>query len=118
MKIKIFIRPMDPYLKHHIKCGWGNGYAIIPRKHALYRYCYDDIHLLHPKLQVNGGLTFSAPVKKIDWPELPKHIKSGWVVGFDTAHFNDTPEKWPEEEVLKETKRLKMQLESYIAVKK
>ena len=113
MKIKIFIKPFEPELKKHITCGWGNGYAIIPRKHPLYRYHYDDIHKLYPKLNVHGGLTFSEPLKKVDWLEIPKHITSGWVVGFDTAHFQDTPERWTEADVLIEAHKLKRQLENY-----
>ena len=113
MKVKIFIKSFEPRMKQVIPCGWGNGYAIIPRKHPLYGYHYDDIHDLFPSLSVHGGLTFAAPVKKVDWPELPPHIKSGWVVGFDTAHYGDNPENWTKEDVLIEAFKLKRQLESY-----
>lgn len=113
MKIKIFIKPFEPSFRKYFSCGWGNGYAIIPRKHPLYGYHYDDIHDLYPKLNVHGGLTFCAPVKKVKWPEIPKHITSGWIVGFDTAHFQDNSKRWTEADVLIETFKLKRKLESY-----
>ena len=36
-------------------------------------------------------------------------MKDGWVFGFDTAHYNDSMERWPKEAVEMETENLKSQ---------
>jgi len=88
-----------------IKHGWGNGYVIIPKGHPLHGKHYDDIDV-----EVHGGLTFSEPVKELDWPEISKKDKSGWVIGFDTAHADDDCYSWPEQRVKSETEYLLKQL--------
>jgi len=85
--------------------GWGNGYVIIPKGHPYHGKHYDDI-----PVNVHGGLTFSENAKDLDWPELDKKDKEGWVVGFDTAHFGDSLSNWSKIEVAKETKKLAKQL--------
>lgn len=99
--------------------GWGNGYVCIPEGHPLHGKHYDDIHRLC-EIDVNGGLTFSekgSSCKSDNWlcPEFVKD--SDWVVGFDTAHYMDTLERWPDEEsVLREAERLAEQIEAYKAI--
>ena len=80
------------------KVGWGNGYVRLPKGHPCYGMGYEQIDV-----DVNGGLTYAA--------EETYKKKKYWVVGFDTAHYGDTPEKWSQETVEAETIRLKEQLE-------
>uniref|UniRef100_A0A6M3M5A3 Uncharacterized protein n=1 Tax=viral metagenome TaxID=1070528 RepID=A0A6M3M5A3_9ZZZZ len=94
--------------------GWGNGYVVIPKGHKLHGKSYDEIHNLIPSLRVNGGLTFSKDANNLDWDELPENSKDGWVVGFDTAHYGDTFERWSKENVIAEAEKLKKQLEKYV----
>jgi hypothetical protein len=92
--------------------GWGNGYAVIPEGHPLYGKHYDEIN---DYVSCNGGLTYSSDYKSMDkWVEkgwlLPED-EGGWIVGFDTAHYMDTLEKWPKEAVEKHAQELAEQLE-------
>ena len=73
--------------------GWGNGYVRIPEGHEYYDKNYDDI-----PVSVHGGLTFSDHVF-----ENSKNFTDGYWVGFDTAHYGDTKQRWPMESVLQET---------------
>jgi hypothetical protein len=85
--------------------GWGNGYVLIPEGNVLHGVHYNDIDV-----DVHGGLTFSELVDSdmVDvWPELSKDDIGSWMIGFDTCHYQDTPNNWPEESVLEETNRLK-----------
>lgn len=88
-----------------ISHGWGNGYVVIPKGHPLHGKDYDDINV-----SVHGGLTFGISAKELDWEELTEEDKEGWVVGFDTAHGDDSSSNWPKQRVVKETKRLAKQL--------
>lgn len=90
--------------------GWGNGYVIIPKGHPFHGKSYDDINL---DIEVHGGLTFAEPAKEIDWECIDKKDKDGWVVGFDTAHYDDNPDRWTKEAVQSETDRLVEQLKNH-----
>jgi len=102
--MKSFVKKITwlPFTPH----GWGNGYVIIPEGHPCHGKHYDDINV-----SIHGGLTFSASVKECDWEELKGEDPEGWVVGFDTAHYNDSLSSWPKVEVVKEARRLAKQLE-------
>jgi hypothetical protein len=76
--------------------GWGNGYVILPKEHPFHGVDYD---ILNNYVSAHGGLTYSNTDKD-----------GNWKVGFDTAHFADTIEKWPEEAVIKHTEELRDQL--------
>lgn len=93
--------------------GWGNGYVVIPKGHALHGKSQNEIHELLPDLNVHGGLTLSDPASDFDWPEIPSSLKDGWVVGFDTCHHGDNIEKWPREKVEAQAVSLKIQLSRY-----
>lgn len=54
--------------------GWRCGYVRIPEDHVLCEMDYDDVNV-----NCHGGLTFSGKLKDI----------SGWLIGFDCAHFGD-----------------------------
>lgn len=92
-----------PGLSH----GWGNGYVAIPEGHPCYGLHYDEIHDQYD-ISLNGGLTYSDS----KMTRQPKGTKGMWVVGFDTCHYDDTIEKWPDADtVMKEAESLKQQLE-------
>lgn len=90
--------------------GWGNGYVIIPKGHPMHGKPYDDIDV-----EVHGGLTFAETGKNAkEQFTLPitKADFDSWVVGFDTAHYMDTMQRWPRQAVKDETMNLKKQLEA------
>jgi hypothetical protein len=87
--------------------GWGNGYVAVPPSHFLWGMDYDDINHL---VDVHYGLTFAD---KIDSGSqvFKKYAPEGyWVFGFDTAHYDDSLDKWPKEAVEAETKKLLTQI--------
>lgn len=108
---KIEVRSFVKVMTHlaGMNTGWGNGYCVIPKGHKLHGKDYDSIHN-EIDLEIHGGLTFACAVKDLDWDELTKEDKNGWVVGFDCAHLNDTHETCPKSYVEKEANNLKEQL--------
>lgn len=94
--------------------GWGNGYVLIPKGHSYHGVKYENI-----PVNVHGGLTFGMLVTEdalTYFPGLSKEDIGCWMVGFDTAHYQDTSRNFPKERVEKETENLKWQLEQYAAV--
>lgn len=81
--------------------GWGNGYVLVPKGHKYYGLNYDDI-----PVDVHGGLTFSKHIKG----DERGNFSDGFWIGFDTAHHNDTLDKWSENKVLEETINLFKQI--------
>ena len=88
--------------------AWGNGYVVIPKGHLLHGVDYDEI-----EVDVHYGLTFGRYAEELDWDELkdvPQKYKDGWIVGFDTCHYQDTSKNWTKERVQEETNRLRRNL--------
>jgi len=79
----------NPYLEK----GWGNGYVRIPEGHPYYGKNYEDI-----PVDVHGSLTFSNHIFGKD-----EYFSDGYWVGFDTAHYSDTLQRWPVDRVMEET---------------
>ena len=94
---------------HYTHAGWGNGYVTIPPNHPCYKMHYDDISSQYSHIDVNGGLTYSGNgINLCHGKNLAKNL---WIIGFDTCHFGDSMEKWPDEaSVLAEAERLKQQM--------
>lgn len=96
--------------------GWGNGYVCVPEGHPLHGLDYDEIHN-RCDVDVNGGITFAESGKSCmsDAWGCPEFVKeTDWIIGFDTAHYGDDMDKWPNEEsVLAEARRLGQQIEAY-----
>ena len=85
--------------------GWGNGYVAIPPGHCLYGLSYDEVYLKTGDIfSVHGGITYSKFGNGVNAP------KNWWVFGFDTCHFHDSLNKWPESAVIEETKSFFWQL--------
>jgi hypothetical protein len=85
--------------------GWGNGYVAIPPGHCLYELSYDEVYWkMGDILSVHGGITYSNFGDGVNAP------KNWWVFGFDTCHYNDSLDKWPESAVIEETKSFFWQL--------
>ena len=76
---------------------WYCGYAVIPEDHPFYGADYDDVE---DDIDVHGGLTFSGDIEDVD----------GFLLGFDCAHYGDSPEVQDEEYTLKECKKMVDQL--------
>jgi len=94
--ITIVKSPPNPYSER----GWGNGYVRITEGHPYYEKNYDDI-----PVDVHGGLTFSDNIFGDS-----KHFSDGYWIGFDTAHYGDTKERWPMDRVMSEAKHLLKQV--------
>lgn len=96
-----------------IVTGWGNGYVVIPKGHPAHGKDYDDINI-----QVHGGLTFSSLADEImDWEEITKKDSGCWVIGFDCAHYQDTPENCPRSYVQSQNRKLVKQLNDMLKPK-
>lgn len=90
--------------------GWGNGYVAIPKDHPCFGMSYDDIHDKY-NIRVHGNLTFSDTSDHVKPNSFPKSVKEMWIIGFDTLHYNDDYEKWPDEaSIIAEAEKLKKQL--------
>lgn len=83
--------------------GWGNGYVAIPQGHPLFGVDYSDIE----SIDIHGGLTYSADKLSAQ----PKETEGMWIIGFDCAHYGDTPETRPEEFVRAKVESLKKQVD-------
>jgi hypothetical protein len=96
-----------PFFLKDYKKGWGNGYIAVPPSHFLWGMDYDKINEL---VDVHYGLTFSDVIDSGS-TAFKEHAPEGyWVFGFDTAHYDDSLEKWPKEAVEAETKKLFAQI--------
>lgn len=87
--------------------GWGNGYVVVFKGHPMYGKEGDEI-----PVYIHGGVTLTEPCDDIlnHSSFSDEELKAGWVIGFDTCHFMDTPESWTKERVLEETENLKNQV--------
>jgi hypothetical protein len=108
MKTKAVIRENTHLSRGYMDFGWGNGYVLLPEGHKYHGLHYDNIDV-----NVHGGLTFSELIedeKDAEWYGVGKEYVGYWAVGFDTANYGDTLEKWTKEAVMEETKKLEEQL--------
>lgn len=112
MKLIPFIAPtlLESY-------GTHNGYVAVPIESYFYEYNYTE-HYNDDDVDVHGGITYSDSAKNNNVllssaefingdVEVPKDY---WIIGFDTCHGDDTPEKWNREKVIKETLYLMEQM--------
>jgi len=86
--------------------GHSNGYVALSENHPYHGKDYDYI-----PVDVHGGLTFARIGSNCDKNRFPGLEDNEWLVGFDTAHCDDTMFNWPEEAVREETNNLARQLE-------
>lgn len=99
--------------------GYANGYVAVSPDHPLHGLHYDKVYDV-ADISVWGGLTFSEKKSECQWDEESIEMIDGgsfsdisddwWIFGFDTMHFNDSPEhdhKW----CIAETRQLQLQLE-------
>ena len=105
MSLIHFVKEMPPYVWPMDK-GWGNGYVALPKSHQFFGLDYD---IINQHIDVHGGLTFSDEAIY----GQPEQTKGMWIVGFDTSHWGDGKLFPDKESVLKETLRLKEQLEKF-----
>lgn len=75
---------------------WFCGYVEVPYEHP----CFGLYSELEGALFVHGGLTFGDTAEFAD----------GYLIGFDCAHYGDSPEVQDEEYTFNECKRLVDQL--------
>ena len=83
---------------------------------------WDDDDALDNMVDVHGGITFDSPMSDLadcaivpitSIPD-PDTLKKFRCIGFDTLHYGDTKEKWPEDAVKAETIRLMEQIEKLL----
>lgn len=87
-------------IKHRV--GWGNGYIGVPECHPWYGLEEDALYSEYD-IQVHGGITYIGP-------NAPNQEPDGyWWIGFDTAHWGDSPTSCPKSYVEAETNRLYQQ---------
>ena len=115
MKVQYFCVENEQYTTgtYVVERGWGNGYLVIPKEHPLWGVHYDVInessHLLP-----HGGWTFSQFYHKmknqsnkfITEESFFEFNKDDWIIGFDTAHYNDNLDNWPKKEVFNHIREL------------
>lgn len=116
-----------------ISHGEANGYVAVPPGNGYHGRHYDDIE----DIDVHGGLTYSEPavLGEVSFasktPIRPEYVgrrnpifdnaeyvdgkpedigDDWWVFGFDTFQFDDNPEEWDREAVIRETLHLMEQL--------
>lgn len=81
--------------RDYMDIGEANGYLVIYDKgHPWFGKHCDDIDV-----DVHGGLTYAALVDADDlehFDELTEDDLGSWVIGFDTCHYGDSADKWPE----------------------
>lgn len=118
IKLRYFLREIT--WLNGMDHGWGNGYVLIPVGHPLHNMDYDKI-----PVDVHGGLTFGEIVTKemVDrWNTdmndtcLTNDDIGAYLIGFDTAHLDDTQYNWPKEAVEQETQELVKQIETKYVV--
>ena len=90
------------YLDMFNNYGYGNGYIVIPQD----KVKYVDID----KIGVHGGITYQATLKEFGL-ELGTS-GDDLVIGFDTAHFNDSDSN--RNFVVNETMRMLLQVQEQI----
>ena len=95
---------------------WRCGYVGVDKSNLLYgiEYCTSAATLANRRpedfLEVHGGLTYSGETNDRE-NSYPIQTKTPvWFFGFDTNHYGDSPEIWPLERVIAETKRLADQI--------
>lgn len=108
----MFIRKCPLADSPFVECGLFNGYVAIPPTNKHFGKDYMDLY----EISVHGGVTLSEPVSNrnigdeifLDGAkELPN---DWWIIGFDTCHCGDTPQRWTKEAVMAETRRLNVEL--------
>lgn len=121
MKLPIYAFVLDATSFRHGNYGTHNGYVAVPSNHPWYSKAELEINMILP-MYIHEGVTYSynysmedvnsenfkleqiIPTEQISLEELAK--SNYWLVGFDTAHSNDTPETWNKTAVRAETEKL------------
>lgn len=112
MKNIMFIKKNPWADNKHVKCGLYNGYVAVPPTNK--NFAKDDWDLYN--VSIHGGVTYGHPVNRhflvgaIFLDGAQDVPGDWWVIGFDTCHIDDTPEKWTKEAVIAETRRLDVEL--------
>lgn len=126
MKTFAFLRENPCFGKKYRRnspCGQYNGYVgiidreLTPTPHPELFGAY--ISHSGKEIYVHGGITYDSCMADFEIPhdgiipltEMPNEWWQYQVVGFDCGHWGDNPEKWPFEEVKKETLDLLRQIE-------
>ena len=131
MKTFAFLRENPWFKKYKGEFGGPyNGYVgIVDKEHTptWHPELFGDyISASGKAISVHGGITYDSSRADFHFPhdgiipltEMPDEWWQYQVLGFDCNHCDDTPEKWPFEEVKKETLDLQRQIEGIIDIEK
>ena len=89
----------------HPTLGHWCGYVGVPAGHLAYGVAYDDV-----EVRVHGGLTFAGT-----WDDEEGDL---WWLGFDCAHYGDTPDVQDLAYVQKEAEDLAAQLGAPLRIRR
>lgn len=79
--------------------GWRTGYVFIPEEHPLYG-CLEE--KAERNIICHGGVTFVGMRKD-------EGGKERFAIGFDCAHYGDTPDRWTTDAVEDELRSMILQ---------
>lgn len=81
--------------------GTHNGYVIVSNNHKWFPLDYDDVDV-----DVHGGLTYKGNSMLGAFEDEVTFLMPVTCFGFDTAHYDDNPERWNFDNTLAETLNL------------
>jgi hypothetical protein len=105
----------NEHYTHSFERGWGNGYLVFKKGHPLYKKEYDEINSNESYPYAHGSWTFSTLHSSLSKKFNESVFFDGqpfsfeeddWIIGFDTAHLDDSEINWPKDAVISHTKEL------------
>lgn len=78
--------------------GWGNGYVAVSKGHPWYGVSMHELDV-----RTESSITFSEYVHLVHPLKLRSTPKKFWLIGFDTMHYGNNLETWPESRVVENT---------------
>lgn len=95
----------NPVINTLLNRGWGNGYIGVPITHPTSEKDYNDL-----EVDIHGGWTYDQQ----EMVEVNGVHKLMMVFGFDTAHYGDSLERWPQSAVVEEIERVVPEFLKYL----
>lgn len=90
--------------EYALERGWGNGYAVVDPNNKLHGLSESEV--MGMGVSIESEIAYSGKMEYIKG-------KEHWVIGFDTAHFGDSIEKWPKSRVEFVAQELARQVEKF-----
>lgn len=99
--------------------GIANAYIYIPYSEELNKILYnEEMYPFESRCSVHGGITYGGIADGISKYHCPysgvisndKYNTKYVVVGWDTNHYNDTPDSWTYQSIIAENEKLARQI--------